>query len=225
MGETKSRFSTRAKLRKIISEAWVSCIKYDYPQKVINGERALQACFYHRLKLALGGEKSPKRTIFVEPRLGFSNGKRCFPDLVVCDAKKVIAVVELKFLPWGMLMPRDGKKTNYGVEKDISTLSKVASFLSAKANEMDSVDMTIVNERYLGTGTKAETYQISTDSLLVWAGIYSNSADNFELNRPFIFGCNESFGRRNWLELHSLTNYEALPTTYHLSSNTAKASV
>ncbi|HCN71890.1 MAG TPA: hypothetical protein DIS96_09275 [Pusillimonas sp.] len=223
MSETKSRSSTRAKLRKIISKAWVNCIEHDYPQKIINGERALQACFYHRLKLAFGElDKYPKRTIFVEPKLSFSNGKRCFPDIVVCDAKKVIAVIELKFLPRGVLRRRDGEKSHSGFDKDIKTLTKVANFLSAKKDEMGSVDMTIVNERYLGIKAKAETYQISTDGLLVWAGIYSKSDDVSVLEIPFVFRKKEYFEGRNWLEIHSLTENGAHPTTHQSSSKTMK---
>ncbi|CAK0086798.1 Uncharacterised protein [Burkholderia pseudomallei] len=41
----------RTFLKNQLINAWTECVKYDYPTGVINGERALQACLYHRFDL------------------------------------------------------------------------------------------------------------------------------------------------------------------------------
>lgn len=223
-GNMQRRFSTRAKLREIISKAWEICMEQDYPRNIINGERALQACFYHRLMLILlEVAKYPRRTVFVEPKLSFPGGRYCYPDIVVCDSTRVIAVVELKFLPRGILSPGEGGELKKGVAKDISTLSEVAVNFDTAGSGQTSIEMRIVHERYLGVNAKAHTYTISNDSLLVWAGIYRKPANVSSLDEGFVFKDHPLFQGKNWLEIHSLTHDGLSPETHKFSSRTMKS--
>lgn len=231
--ERRSRLK-RPTLRKVISNAWETCLDVDYPERVINGERALQACFYHRLVLALENlGKYPKRTIFVEPQLGFDNvtfpsgrevvaktpqrRKIYFPDLVVCDSTKVIAVIELKFLPKIILFHSNPQELNKGVKKDIRTFSEIAHNLMTESHQQTMVGMNVLNERYLGVRAKEKTYQISPDCLMIWAGVHKKPADTQLSTQPLIFQSSAVFEKMNWLEIHSLTADGEHPKTCQLT--------
>jgi hypothetical protein len=145
-------------LKNALTSAWETCIKKDYPTRCINSEHALQAYFFSRLKEALD---SKPRQIFVEPRFSIpTEGNRklhYIPDLIVCDTRQIIAVVELKYQP----------RSNPSFQKDFKTLVTVAT----TAREQH---LTFINKRYRGEGDPAP-YPLATDVVFVWAGVHKKA--------------------------------------------------
>jgi hypothetical protein len=93
----------RSFIRSRIISAWRQCIEDDYCNQRINSERSLQASFWSHINASL-----PKtRRLFIEPSLtirGRSGVKRIIPDIVICNTREVISVVELKYLPRAQLL-------------------------------------------------------------------------------------------------------------------------
>ena len=88
----------RALLKSQIIEAWHQCINNDYRLQRINSERSLQAAFWSQLNSIF----SENRRMFIEPGLVFENdgeNNKLIPDLVICNKKEVIGIIELKYLP------------------------------------------------------------------------------------------------------------------------------
>jgi len=83
----------RSLIKSQIIRAWTESIEDDYCSQRINSERSLQASFWAHLNNML-----PKnRRLFIEP-VGASLIK-LIPDIVVCNTRAVISVIELKYLP------------------------------------------------------------------------------------------------------------------------------
>lgn len=170
----------RTLLKNQLIDAWKTCIENDYCCGVVNGERALQACLYHRLaEIFTALEISNQRHIFIEPTI-YAQGRtwRRMPDMVICDSRNVIAIIELKFHPRTTLSGREGRMLRQGAEKDLGTLLGIAGDLNATASVQDSPDserIIVSNERYLGKGGASRTYGLAPNLMLVWAGIYKYS--------------------------------------------------
>ena len=145
--------SKRNPLKYIIVEAWQDCIDSDYLKQRINSERSLQASFWAQLNNKL----PPTRRIFIEPPMMIKtqNGiKRVIPDIVICNTKEVISIIELKYLPRGQPKFR----------KDIESLA----LISKKRKQIS-----ISNSRFRGTETDSKAYKLSNNILFVWAGIHA----------------------------------------------------
>lgn len=102
-------------IKSQIVQAWNLSINEDYCNQRINSERSLQASFWSHLNRLL----SENRRLFIEPTMSINTKrgiKRIIPDIVVCDTKKVISVIELKYLPRGQ--PK--------YKKDIENLALIA---------------------------------------------------------------------------------------------------
>ncbi|QEG24765.1 hypothetical protein MFFC18_46880 [Mariniblastus fucicola] len=85
----------RAPFRKQLITAWKRTIEKHYKNCLINSERSVRASLWAHLV----EELPDNRCTFIEPRIRADDGNsipRIYPDLVVCNSKSVIAVVELK---------------------------------------------------------------------------------------------------------------------------------
>ena len=144
--------SKRNLIRSQIISAWETTIENEYKQVLINSERGLQTylCFH----LLRAFEKDDvQRRIFIEPNLKIDAVTR-YPDLVICNSREVIAVIELKYTPRGL--PK--------AEKDFDTLRWIADA---------SGDAIIANERFHDQEA-VRPYAIAKDAVLCWAGLISN---------------------------------------------------
>jgi hypothetical protein len=209
--------SRRAVLREQIKSAWQECITYDYPNGVINGERALQACLYQRLtrKFEEAGTSDCRR-IFVEPTMQLDGRSLTrIPDMVVCDTKNIIAVIELKFHPRAMLNKRADGRLREGAEKDLDTLVGVARNLKAVAEQRGSEGacISINNRRYVGRTRSVTSFGVAKNVLLVWAGVYRGSSEGEGDHRGLIRKFEEAgvTVEGGFLELHAQTQVDASP--------------
>ena len=145
--------SRRLLLRRQLYLAWKEAIERNYQAQRINSERGLQVFFCAAL-LSSFDRAGVRRRLFVEPRLlSGSDGAGPQPDVLICNSRNVIGVVELKYLP------RAAPK----IDKDLQTLAWVASH---------SGDIRIRNDRYLGANQPEREYSLSGDAVLCWAGVH-----------------------------------------------------
>ena len=145
----------RPGLRRILNNAWHNAIGEAYTQRWINSERGLQVYFCREIFRCLA-DANLRRTVFIEPRVEFSDGTRRHPDIVICNRDKVVAVVELKYGPRGTPSP----------EKDFNTLLRISRVQSK---------VSVVNERYRGP-TKPKQYGIAANAVLCWAAVSKESS-------------------------------------------------
>lgn len=145
----------RNALRRQLASAWIETICEQYRHQLINSERGLQVYFCLALQKQFGGNVS--RKLFIEPSIRLGDEVR-YPDLVICNSRAIIGVVELKYLP------RVAPKFN----KDIDTLRRVAE---------QGRQLTIENKRFFGKKSAPLSYTLSEDAVLCWAGIYKCHAN------------------------------------------------
>ncbi|MCA9270458.1 MAG: hypothetical protein KDA41_18380 [Planctomycetales bacterium] len=181
----------RGALRSQLWDAWSQAITNDYVRRRINSERSLQASLWSQLNCIL----PDTRRMFVEPRVALRTGgavRRFYPDIVICSALQVIAVVELKYQPRG--------KPSY--RKDLNTLQ----FISA-----NRAKLFVSNPRYLGERAAVKKYGFSKRTLFVWAGVHreeDSTGDIIDLP-PLNAGIRELAGC--FLELHAVTSSADAP--------------
>ena len=165
-------------LKNEIKLAWEACIKEDYEPLRINSERSLQASFWAQLNERL----KPKDDwlMFIEPGLKVEGHGKCFPDIVICDTQKAVAVIELKYQP----------RKQPDCEKDIGTLDwiythhKEIRFKNVRHDQPD----------------KIKTYTLADDLLFVWAGVHLPMLKEFkELLHEYEW-------KSNFMPLHKPTN-------------------
>ncbi len=147
-------------LKAQLRSAWQHTIERHYQQQQINSERGLQAFLCAALldRFELDGVAKNRR-IFIEPTLavGRSNIVRK-PDIVICNSKSIIGVVELKYKPLGH--PR--------TKKDLETLDWMASHPEG---------IRVQNDRYLGVARDDRSYPLVADAVLCWAGVHKGMAE------------------------------------------------
>lgn len=182
--------AVRALLRRHIATAWQLTIQEVYPEQLINSERGLQVHFCHRL---LKQFSDVSRRIFVEPGFVDSDGTSRAPDIVVCHARSIIGVIELKYLPRG--------RPEY--EKDLRTLEWFHS---------TSDDVELRNDRYMGPDRRSiKRYTLAQDAVLCWAGVYQGPG------RLDVESHAVGLGRR-FLCLHAVTSDNEAPKLYSSES-------
>ena len=143
----------RNQLRSHLREAWRRTIEHQYCNQQINSERSLQAFLCANL-MAVFEENAARRRIFIEPKLkgpGWVGQRK--PDILVCNTREIIGVIELKYAPKGR--PR--------VDKDLQTLSGLVS----KPGKY-----TVENDRYLGIQRDGRTYALARNAVIGWAGVH-----------------------------------------------------
>ena len=142
----------RKLIKQILFDSWVECVQTDYVRQRINSERSIQASYWAQLNRRL----THNRRLFIEPRVALHrNGKpkKLIPDLVICNSRNVIAVVELKYLP--RAKPR--------IDKDFESLA----FLSKHRDQLS-----ISNRRYRGPVVDDRDYAFGSRIVFAWAGIH-----------------------------------------------------
>jgi hypothetical protein len=85
---------------------------------------------------------------------GTSSSVVRFPDLVICNTKEVIGIVELKYQPRG--------KPNW--PKDLQTFDFIVK---------NRDQIYVSNARYRGIIADDREYPLAKDILFVWAGIHA----------------------------------------------------
>lgn len=171
-------------VRKLLSDqltdAWENTIRKSYDKRLINTEHGLHAHFYSYLRDQFSEDSvEDQRHVYFEQ--SFVVGERTLrPDLVICNGRQIIGVVELKYAPRSLL-----KLVSDGVSKDIETLR---AFLGKE-------EVNLVVERYLGPEPEVKKYSLGKDALLCWAGVYKAP------HSPF-----DEVDRRDFVDLHAVTS-------------------
>ena len=120
--------------------------------QVISSERGLQVHLTARL-MDIFWEDGVKRRVFVEPKMQLSTGARVHPDLLICNARAIIGVVELKYQP----------KMRPQYQKDFATFESLAAH---------GTGIEIDNSRYRGPDSGGGRYALDRNPMYVWAGVY-----------------------------------------------------
>lgn len=147
--------SRRRILRAQIQTAWHEAIQNDYCTQRINSERSLQASLWSKLNTIL---PPATRRMFIEPAMRIKvNGGRerqaRFPDIVICNTKEVVGIIEIKFQP----------RSLPGWKKDLATFDWIV---------LHSEQIVISNSRFVGIAADEREYPLSNDVLYVWAGVH-----------------------------------------------------
>jgi hypothetical protein len=129
--------------------------------------------------------------IVIETKTGI---KIVFPDLVICNTKEVIGVIELKYQPRA--------KPNY--MKDIATLSSIAKHRK---------NISISNQRFRGQPIDETIYSLSKNILFVWAGVHA-SINSINKNDAPLYSARYNKLQGCFLELHAETRTNSLPKIY-----------
>ncbi len=186
----------RSRLQKILLESWRESLETDYKNQRINSERSLQASFWGQINKRFPDKN---RKIFVEPKFEIRTGSkisRVFPDLVICNSKSIICVIELKY------QPRAIAKAG----KDLGTLEALA----INANKLS-----LQNKRYRGTTDVAsKQYAFGSQTLFVWAGVHKLDAKIGSLQGLPSFAEGIQNLKGNYLELHAETDFKLSPNIY-----------
>lgn len=181
----------RAPFRRLLTEVWEEVIATDYANQRVNSERSLQAAVWSGLN-----DRLPPRTrrLFVEPPFTIDDhgtSRLVRPDLVVCNSRRVIAVIEVKYEP----------RKAPSIRKDLRTLQS----LSEHGGELG-----IANDRYLGDGKAPASYRLSDKTIFVWVGVYRASGPDPE---PIQFEVPEGLVGR-FHSLHAVTRPSRAAKTF-----------
>ena len=180
----------RKPLQNIIFKSWKQCIASDYVNQRINSERSLQASFWSFLNKNI----QKNRRLFIESPMTVKTGNKTtkvIPDIIICSAYKVIAVIELKYLPRGQ--PK--------YTKDIKTLA----FISSNRNKIR-----VSNKRFRGDAKERTEYSLSSNILFVWASVHAKektiTSDLYSSGYKSLTDC--------FIQLHAATEDTTKPNVY-----------
>ena len=178
----------RALLRQQLSAAWFKTIRGPYADQLVNSERGLQVHFCIKL-LQIFEKEGVTRRLFVEPTIEFEDGVRPprAPDLLICNTKNIVGVVEFKYSP-------RARPKRLTMEKDLDTLDRVGNAGS---------ELKVSNERFRGEGD-VQRYTIATDAVLCWAGVHASPVTTIPMD-----GSNELGKRLLCLEALSVQGVQA----------------
>lgn len=140
-------------LKQELIETWKQTIDGPYKKMLINSERGL-AVHFVRILMEVFRDHKVSRDIYIEPTLVLEQGNTRIPDLVICDSKQVIGIVELKYAPRGL--PQ--------YEKDLETLRLIQEKLD---------DLKLSNERYRGP-SEIKPLPFAKDLVLCWAAVHKD---------------------------------------------------
>lgn len=146
----------RLRMRRMALQAFHGVTRL-YQQQLINSERSLQAAMWHELRQQFKRANSSTFKIYVEPRIllsekGRLQARTVIPDLVICNDRAVIAVIELKFSPRGAPSSR----------KDFATFTRMAK-------QHDQV--TVQHTRWFGEKPVRKPHPLADSVLFVWAAV------------------------------------------------------
>lgn len=177
-------------IKSQIIKAWQKSINIDYSSQRINSERSLQASFWSHLNHLL----SNNRRLFIEPAMSIQTKqgkKKIFPDIVVCNTKQVISVIELKYLP----------RTQPKYKRDIMKLASIAE---------NRKKISIANVRFRGTEKDSRKYTLSKNILFVWAGIHSKEKPI----KNTLYSNGYKSLENCYLQLHAETEFNSNPKVF-----------
>ncbi len=174
-------------IKSQIIQAWNQSIEEDYCNRRITSEQCLQASFWSHLNHAV----SRSRRIFIAPTFSMRTKggiRRIVPDLVVCNTREVISVIEVKFCP--------GDHPRY--KKAIENLAAIAEH----RNQI-SVDLQQLHDK----DKQLKNFSMSKHILFVWACVHAknNSVgdDLYAADYDVLSNC--------FLELHASTQKNRKP--------------
>jgi hypothetical protein len=168
----------RSRIGKQLIEAWKQTVNDDYCSGHINSERSLQALLLANLRTVFEVDET-KRQVFVEPTLTLPDGSLIRPDMMICNAREVISVLELKYAPRGIA----------ATTKDMRSISSIAG----------ASELVVTLDRYRGPDLPRMSFQVSQTMLFAWAGIHCGDAEPArEWNDP-------AFAGHYFLEMHAVT--------------------
>lgn len=175
----------RSKIGNQLIEAWSRTVENDYCAGHVNSERGLQALLFANLKSVLADD-GIKRHLFVEPTVRLSDGSIVRPDMMICNAREVICVLELKYVPRGKA----------DTSKDMNSISSIAR----------ASGLSVALERYRGPELPPLSFDISRTVLFAWAGIHCGDSEPApEWEHP-------AFKEHYFLEMHAVTSEGHVPT-------------
>ncbi len=180
--------TVRKPLQQQLFDAWRQSIENDYCNQRINSERSLQASFWAHLNSTLPANT---RRMFIEPRFTVAvkqQRKRLYPDIVICNTKEVIAVVEIKYQP--RVLP--------SYRKDLKTLQTLAKYREQK-------HVYVTNVRYRGSDADAKKYRFSDRVLFVWAGVHRPPTESYDSPNVPLLSCGFKKLDGCFLQLHAET--------------------
>ena len=112
--------------------------------------------------------------LFIEPTLTINGSEKIRPDIIVCNSKSIIAIIEIKYLPRG--------KPKY--EKDIKKLAKISE---------NRKSISITNHRFQGIEKDTTKYKLPKSVLFVWAGFHTQQKQEnkqlFSQGYEYLQGC------------------------------------
>ena len=182
----------RKPLQELIVKSWKESIKRDYSNQRINSERSLQASFWSCLNKNI--QTKTNRQLFIEVPIKVNigkNSKKVIPDIIICSPQKVIAVIELKYLPRG--------QPSY--KKDIETLA-----LLSQHKHM----IQISNSRFRGNNKKRTEYDFSSNVLFILASVHAK--EKIKTDTPYSSG--NKYLKGCYMELHAETVQDKSPLIY-----------
>lgn len=138
--------------KKALNTAWAACVER-YNQQEINSERSMQAALW----LALNNSLADGHKIFIEPAIRLPEGRTIRPDLVICNPRHVVGVVEIKYLPRGRA----------AAAEDIQKLCDIAA----------ASDVKVTHDRYKGPKTKTLPLAVHANTVYAWAAITAHAPD------------------------------------------------
>ena len=119
------------------------------------------------------------------------NIKKVIPDIIICSPQKVIAVIELKYLPRGQ--PK--------YEKDLETLA----LISKHRNKIK-----VTNKRFRGENKQRTEYDLSSNMLFVWASVHAEVKKQTHIP----YSHSKNYLKDCYLELHAETADNKKPHVY-----------
>ena len=177
----------RPYLRSHLVQAWRATLNVEYCGQLINSERGLQGYFCQHLMQLLNQEQELRqRRIFIEPRLSTPDAQgRKYPDILICDAEKIIGIVEFKYKP----------KMRPDYAKDLDTL---------KFADEHHRSLYVSNDRFLGISFDDKRYALAQNAVLCSAGVYAGRRLELVEKLP-------SQMKRRFLQLDAITKNNQNP--------------
>lgn len=114
------------------------------------------------------------------------------PDIVVCNSRSIIGVVELKYLP----------RAEPNFEGDLKKLAAIS---------MARSEISISNIRYQGEEKDGRKYRVANKTLFVWAGVHKALQQP-----PHLFSEGEQALQKCYMQLHAATHPNAPPDIFEI---------
>ncbi|WP_146374447.1 hypothetical protein [Symmachiella macrocystis] len=133
--------------------------------------------------------------MFIEPGMKVGTKRVFFPDIVICNTREVIAVIEIKYQP--RALPSH--------DKDLETLRILAR---------NRRRVSVSNTRFRGPAVDAKNYPMSEDVLFVWAGIHKKPQTSYESEEQKLLSHRFRVLDDCFLQLHAETDHLKRPSVF-----------